>query len=147
MLVLDLGVEDEVVVELVAEVEDGAGEVDRVREAGRRSVLFRRSEALIEDLAVPADRDAFPGVDACRCRPEAEVRRGLFGRGNRSRTGGAAAAPGTVEAGDSPMRRALDFLREDVDLPLEILQALLAILLGLRGGFVGKGGERKKKTA
>src|SRR5512141_3121032 len=86
MLVLELGVEDEVIVELVAEVEDGAGEVDRVREAGRRSILLRRGEALVKDLAVPADRDAFSGVDARRGRPETETRRRRFGhrRGERS---------------------------------------------------------------
>ena len=58
VLVLDLGVEEPLVVELVAEVRDGAQEVDPVVPVRRGAVLPRVVEVLVEHLAVAADRDA-----------------------------------------------------------------------------------------
>ncbi len=72
VLPLDLRVEQPVVVPLVAEVEDRAQEVELVLPAGVDAVVALRGEALVEHLAVAADRQPLlDGVDLGRRRTEA----------------------------------------------------------------------------
>ena len=105
VLPLDLRVEEPVVVPLVAEVEDGAQEVELVLPAGVGAVVTLRGEALVEHLAVAADRQPLlDGVDLGRRRTEAGGAAAFGGRGRR-----ALAEPHLLELGG-----------QDVDPPREL---------------------------
>jgi hypothetical protein len=72
VLVLDLRVEQPVVVELVAEVEDRPQQVERIAAAGRGAIVPLVLHILVDQLAVAADRQPpLRAVDLGRRRPEA----------------------------------------------------------------------------
>ena len=152
VLELDLRVEHPPVVELVADVDDGAQEVDRVAEAGRFAALALAGVALEHHLAVAADRQAF--LHAVDLRGgDAHAVEAFIGFGGVGRRGA------EVEL--------LDFLGEDLDLlfqfghslggrlggefgdrPAQGLDLLLQrrdALIGrvLRGGWGGRRDERR----
>ncbi len=106
MLVLDLGVEEEAVVEFVAEIEDRPLEVGLVDGRGTAAVLQPAVEVPVHHLAVAADRQAVAAaVDLGRRRPHA--------------------VGGTVggDRGLAELQR-LDLLRQHPDLALELVQPL-----------------------
>ncbi len=132
VLELDLGVEDDPVVELVAEVEHGPQEVDLVARLGRRAVVPAGVVVLVDHFAVAADRNAAgPGVDLRGRRRETggPFRRRLVGRWFRRRR----------RLGLLPGAERLQFLGEDRELALQFLDLLpVRQLLRGRGRWCGR---------
>ncbi len=134
VLVLDLGVQDERLVELPPEVDDGSQVVPLVRLPRGGAVLAGRVEVLVERLAVAADREAggLP-VDLRGGGAEAP----LSGRaGGRSGIGGVAELSGLQLAG------------QDLDPARELLVRRGRRGLGRRRRFrriVGAGGARDSR--
>src|SRR6185369_15512286 len=120
VLDFELGVEDPAVVELVTEVEDRAQDVHLAAEIRGLAVLAFAVEVLVEELAVPADRNALLSVDLRRRGTDAVPDVLAPGRGRR-RFG---------------QLKLLDLAGEDLDLALDLLQPL-----GIRAGRRPRGGE------
>jgi hypothetical protein len=120
VLHLQLGVEEDAVAELVADVEDVAHQVDAVRRARRLIVLPAVGRVVVDGLAVAADRDPVRlGVDLGGRRPEAG--HGLARLGLRGSAG----------------PRLLDLGGQEVDPPLQLGQPLVGAAGRLETGHLG----------